>query len=103
MKMKLLGFKHEKHYLNAEEAQNILKYGFKNVTIQDALSKEIDDLEVIIKSKSGVGYRIMSVAYPDCKLDLVEKLSEHFKESGFVVDIYKNSNIKDSILLIIGW
>ena len=101
--MKLLGFKHEKHYLSVEEAQNILRFGYRDVTIQDALSKEIDDLETSIKSKSSLGSRITSTAYSDTKMDLVEKLADHFKEKGFVVDIYENPNIKGFILLIIGW
>ena len=102
-RMWFLSFKHEKHYLSAEEAQNILRFGYRNVTIQDALAKEIDDLEIMIKSKSGVGSRIMSCSYPDYKLDLVKKLSEHFKENGFVTDIYENSEIKGFVVLIIGW
>lgn len=102
-KMKLLNFKHEKHYLSAEDAQNILRFGYRNVTIQDALAKEISDLETMIKSKSGLGCRIMSVSYSDTKTDLVERLADHFKERGFVVDIYENPNIKGFILLIIGW
>ena len=101
--MKLLGFKHEKHYLSAEDAQNILRFGYRDVTIQDALAKEISDLETMIKSKSGSGCRIMSIAYSDTKTDLVERLADHFKERGFVVDIYENPNIKGFILLIIGW
>ena len=101
--MKLLGFKHEKHYLSAEEAQNILKFGYKNITVEDALSKEIDDLETMIRSKSGVGGRILVYSYPDYKMDLVEKLVEHFKENGFVVDIYKNPKIEGFVVLVIGW
>jgi len=101
--MKLLGFKHEKHYLSAEEAQNIFRFGYRNVTLEEALSKEIDYLETIIKSKSVAGSRITSTAYSDTKMDLVEKLADHFKERGFVVDIYGNQDIKGFILLIIGW
>ena len=101
--MKLLSFKHEKHYLSVKEAQNIFRFGYRNVTLEEALSKEIDYLETIIKSKSGNNCRIVSTSYQDCKEDLVEKLAEHFKEKSFVVDIYKNPNIKGFILLIIGW
>ena len=101
--MKLLGFKHEKHYLSVEEAQNIFRFGYRNVSLEEALSKEIDYLETAIKSKSVEGSRITSTAYSDTKMDLVEKLADHFKERGFVVDIYENQNIKGFILLIIGW
>ena len=102
-KMKLLGFKHEKHYLNVEEAQNIFRFGYRNVSLEEALSKEIDYLEAIIKTKSNNNCRIVSTTYQDYKEDMVEKLAEHFKEKSFVVDIYKNPNIKGFILLIIGW
>ena len=102
-KMKLLGFKHEKHYLNVEEAQNIFRFGYRNVSLEEALSKEIDYLETIIKTKSNNNCRIVSTTYQDYKEDMVEKLAEHFKEKSFVVDIYKNPNIKGFILLIIGW
>ena len=101
--MKIFNFKHEKRYMSAEEARNILRFGYKDVTIQEALSKEIDDLEMTIKSKSGSGCRIKSTSYQDQKSDLVEKLAEHFKEKGFVVDIYENPDIKGFILLVIGW
>jgi hypothetical protein len=101
--MKFLFLKHEKHYLSATEAQNILKYGFKSVTFQDALSKEISDIELIIKSKSEAGCRVMTCSYPDYKIDLAEKLKDHFKENGFVVDIYKNPEISGFVLLVIGW
>lgn len=101
--MKLLGFKHEKHYLSVKEAQNIFRFGYKNITLEEALSKEIDYLETTIKFKSSNNYRMISTTYQDCKEDLVEKLAEHFKEKSFVVDIYKNPNIKGFILLIIGW
>ena len=101
--MKFLFLKHEKHYLNATEAQNILKYGFKNVTFQEALSREIGDIELTIKSKSGEGCRVMTCSYPDYKIDLVEKLRDHFKENEFVVDIYKNPEISGFVLLVIGW
>ena len=57
----------------------------------------------MIKSKSGAGCRVMSCSYPDYKSDLVEKLAEHFKEKGFVTDIYKNPEINSFIVLIIGW
>jgi hypothetical protein len=32
-KMKLLSFKHEKHYLSVEEAQNIFRFGYRNVSL----------------------------------------------------------------------
>lgn len=99
----LFGFKREKHYLSVEEAQNILKYGFRNITTQDALSGEIEDLESSIKSKSGLGYRVLTKVYQDYKQDLIEKVFSHFKEKGFVVDLYKNPGIKGFIILVIGW
>lgn len=101
--MKLFKIKHEKSYLGVLEAQNIFRFGYKNVTLEDAVSRELEDLESSIKTKSERGKRILSVAYPDSKLDLVERLTEHFKEKGFVVDIYKNPEIKGFVLLIIGW
>ena len=93
----------EKSFLNANEALNILKYGFRNVTFEEALEKEIEELESSIRSKSVNGFRILSSSYPDFKRDLVEKLAENFKEKGFVVDIYENPDIKGFLVLIIGW
>ena len=93
----------EKSFLNANEALNILKYGFRHVTFEEALSNEIEELESSIKSKSANGFRILASSYPDFKRDLVEKLAENFKEKGFVVDIYENPDIKGFLLLIIGW
>ena len=101
--MKLLSFKNEKHYLSAEEARNILRFGSRSTSLQDAILKEINDLETSIKTKSLTSCRMVTRTYDDYKDDLVEKLAEHFKEKGFVVDIYENQNIKDFILLIIGW
>ena len=101
--MKFLTFKRERHYLNAEEAKNILKYGFKGVTVDDAASKEIDDLEIYIKTKSGLGYRAVTRVFQDYNQDLVDQLVKHFKENGFTVDTYKNSEIQSVIILIIGW
>ena len=101
--MKLLFFKHEKKFLSAEEARNILKYGFRGVTFQEALEREVSELEASIKYKSSSGFRILTSTYPDYKRDLVEELGKHFRERGFVVDIYENQDIKGFILLIIGW
>ena len=101
--MRLLLFKREKHYLSAVEAQNLLMYGFKNMTLEEAVLKEVDDLELAIKSKSGIGYRVTTKTYQDWKKELVEKLAEHFKENGFVSDIYKNPRIPNTLILIIGW
>lgn len=101
--MKLLGFNSEKHYLNAEEALNIFKFGSKGTDIQSALSKEIDDLETSIKTKSSTGCRVLTHIYEDYKADLVEKLVEHFKGAGFITDVYKNPGIKGFIILVIGW
>lgn len=101
--MKFLSVNHKKQFLTAREAQNILKYGFRNITITEAFSKEVDYLESSIKSKSLEGFRILASPYPNYKEDLVEELVGHFREKGFTVDIYKNPNIDGFLVLIIGW
>ena len=101
--MKFLFFKHEKKFLSAEEARNVLKYGFRGVTFQEVLEKEVNELEAIIKSRSSSGFRILTSTYPDYKRDLVEELGKHFRENGFVIDLYENPKISNTILLIIGW
>ena len=101
--MKLLFFKHEKKFLSAEEARNILKYGFRGVTFQEVLEREVNELETLIKSKSSSGFRILTSTYPDYKRDLVEELRKHFRENGFVVDLYENPEVEGFIILIIGW
>ena len=101
--MKLLSFKRERHYLSAEEAKNILKYGYRDVTVEVAASKEIEDLELYIKSKSGLGYRAVTRVFQDYNKDLVDELVKHFKENGFVADTYENPEIKNIVVLIIGW
>jgi hypothetical protein len=101
--MNLLFFKHEKKFLSAEEARNILKYGFRGVTFQEVFEKEVSDIEASIKVKSSSGFRILTSTYPDYKRDLVEELAKHFRENGFKVDIYENPEVEGFILLIIGW
>ena len=101
--MKLLFFKNKKKFLSAEEAQNILKYGFRDVTFQEVLEREVNELESVIKSKSSSGFRFLTSTYPDCKRDLVEGLGKHFMENGFVVDLYENPEVEGFIILIIGW
>ena len=101
--MKLLFFKHEKKFLSAEEARNILKYGFKGVTFQEVLENEVDELETSIKSRSSSGYRILTSTYQDYKRDLVDGLSKHFRDNGFKVDVYENPEVEGFIILIIGW
>ena len=103
MNMKLFGFKHEKHYMGANEAQSLFLYGFKNITIEEAVSREVDELETNIKVRSGAGYRIATKVFQDWKKDLAEKLRDHFTEKGFVTDLYENPKIPNTILLIIGW
>ena len=100
---KLLFFKHEKKFLSAEEARNFLKYGFREVTFQKVLEREVSELESTIKSKSTSGFRLLTSTYPGYKRDLVEELRKHFKENGFIVDLYENPEVEDFILLIIGW
>ena len=101
--MKLLFFKHEKKFLSAEEARNILKYGCRGITFQEVFEREVSELEATIKSKSSSGFRILTSTYPDYKRDLVEELGKHFRENGFVVDLYENPGVEGFILLIIGW
>jgi hypothetical protein len=101
--MKFLFFRHEKKFLSAEEARNILKYGFKGVTFQEVLENEVDELEASIKSRSSSGYRILTSTYQDYKRDLVDGLAKHFRDNGFKVDIYENPEVEGFILLIIGW
>ena len=101
--MWLLGFKREKHYLSVVEAQNILKYGFERVTIDDAVSREIDDLETSIRSKSESGYRAVTRVFQGYNQDLVNRLVEHFREKGFTADTYINPKIQSVIILIVGW
>lgn len=101
--MKFLFFNKEKHYISADQARNILMYGFKNMTTEEVLSREIKDLEITIKTRSGEGYRIAAKVFQDWREDLAVGLKNHFTEKGFVTDLYKNPKIPNTILLIIGW
>ena len=78
-------------------------YGFKNITLQEAVNEEVDDLESSIKLKAGSGFRLVTKTYPVMKSELIEGLKEHFCEKGFLVDVYKNPKIPDFAILIIGW
>lgn len=99
----LFSFRRERHYLSAEEAKNILRYGFRNITLNEASLKEIDSLELKIRNKSMNGCSILSRVYPINQSELVESMSEHFKEKGFITDIYKNEDIPGFMILVIGW
>ena len=101
--MKLFSFKHEKHYLSVEEAKHILKYGYKDVTVEVAASKEIEDLEIYIKSKAGAGFRAVTRIFQDYNQDLVDELVKHFRGNGFIADTYRNPEIQNMVVLIIGW
>ncbi len=99
----LFSFKKEKHFLDAKEAKNILRYGIRHLTPEEVMSREITDLESSIKLKSGFGTRIITKTYPKYCLEIAERMSIHFKSLEYTTDVYKNDLFPDYVILVIGW
>lgn len=87
----------------AEEARSRVDYGGSNETLESATFREIKTIESKINSATFSGDRITSAIYNSRRHDITEGVKAHFVEKGFIVDIYKNQEIPDYEIMIVGW
>lgn len=87
----------------AEEARNRVEFGGSHETLESAIYKEIKNIESSINGATFSEKRITSQIYSSSKREVTNGVIEHFKEKGFITDLYSNPEIPGYDILIIGW
>jgi hypothetical protein len=89
--------------LTAEIARNRVDFGGSNETLESAVLREVRDLERRISNATFSDRRIIVQIYFTSREKITRGVMDHFKEQGFIVDLYSNPELPDYQALIIGW
>lgn len=91
--------------LSAIEAWNLVRYGLLSKEIDKVIINEISRIErlVIFKAETSKIEDSLIITVPENKMDLYEKIKEHFSKRGFVCFFTTFPEIEGNKFLIISW
>ncbi len=91
--------------LSAKEAWNLVRYGMLSESIDKVILNEISRIErlIIYKAETSNKEDSLIITVPDNKMDLYEKIKEHFSKRNFICFFTSFKEVEDEKFLIISW